>query len=66
MGRAYVGVKISEYPPPLGSQDCCVAFPFSAMGLSAVCDCDTHLLLLGVIHANSDGFGESAHLLGLV
>ena len=34
--------------------------------LSAVCDCDTHLLFLGVIHANSDGFGESAHLLGLV
>ena len=36
------------------------------MGLSAVCDCDIHLLFLGVIHANSDGFGESAHLLGLV
>ena len=36
------------------------------MGLSAVCDCDTYLLFLGVIHANSDGFGESAHLLGLV
>ena len=26
----------------------------------------THLLFWGVIHANSDGFGESAHLLGLV
>ena len=26
----------------------------------------THLLFLGVIHVNSDGFGESAHLLGLV
>ena len=26
----------------------------------------THLLFLGVIHANSDGFGESAHLLGLI
>ena len=26
----------------------------------------THLLFFGVIHANSDGFGESAHLLGLV
>ena len=26
----------------------------------------TQLLFLGVIHANSDGFGESAHLLGLV
>ena len=26
----------------------------------------THLLFLGVIHANSDGFGEPAHLLGLV
>ena len=23
-------------------------------------DCDTNLLFLGVIHANSDGFGESA------
>ena len=48
------------------SRDCCVAIPLSAMGLSAVCDCDTYLLFLGVIHANSDGFGESAHLLGLV
>ena len=48
------------------SRDCCVAIPLSAMDLSAVCDCDTHLLFLGVIHANSDGFGESAHLLGLV
>ena len=38
----------------------------SAMGLSAVCDCDIHLLFLGVIHTNSDGLGESAHLLGLV
>ena len=45
------------------SRDCCVAIPLSAMGLSAVCDCDTHLLFWGVIHANSDGFGESAHLL---
>ena len=36
------------------------------MGLSAVCNCDTHLLFLGVIHANGDGFDESAHLLGLV
>ena len=48
------------------SRDCCVAISLSAMRLSAVCDCDTHLLFLGVIHANSDGFGESAHLLGLV
>ena len=51
------------------SRDCCVAIPLSAMsamGLSAVCDCDTHSLFLNVIHANSDGFGESAHLLGLV
>ena len=48
------------------SRDCRVAVPLSAIGLSAVCDCDTHLLFLGVIHANSDGFGESAHLLGLV
>ena len=47
-------------------RDCCVAIPLSAMGLSAVYDCDTHLLFLVVIHANSDGFGESAHLLGLV
>ena len=50
----------------LVSRDCCVAIPLSAMGLSAVCDCDAHLLFLGVIHANSDGFGESAHLLGQV
>ena len=50
----------------LVSRDCCVAIPLSDMGLSAVCDCDTHLLFLGVIHANSDGFGESAHLLGQV
>ena len=48
------------------SRDCCVAIPLSAMGLSAVCDIDTHLLFWGVIHANSEGFGESAHLLGLV
>ena len=48
------------------SRDCCVAIPLSAMGLSAVSDLNTHLLFLGVIHANSDGFGESAHLLGLV
>ena len=50
----------------LVSRDCCVAIPLSAMGLSAVCDCDTHLLFLGVIHASSDGFGEFTHLLGLV
>ena len=48
------------------SGDCCVAIPLSAMGLTAVCDCDTHLLFLGVFEANSDGFGEPAHLLGLV
>ena len=48
------------------SRDCCVAIPLSAMGLSAVCDFDTDLLFLGVIHANSECFGESAHLLGLV
>ena len=48
------------------SRDCCVALPLSAMSLSVVCDCDTHLLFLCVINANSDGFGESAHLLGLV
>ena len=40
------------------SRDCCVAIPLSAMGLSAVCDCDTHLLCLGVINANRDGFGN--------
>ena len=44
----------------------CLVIPLSAMGLSAVCDFDTHVLFLGVIHANSDGFGESAYLLGLV
>ena len=48
------------------SCDCSVAIPLSAICLSAVCDCDTHLLFLGVIHANSDGFGQSAYLLGLV
>ena len=49
------------------SRDCCVVIPLSGMGLSAVCDCGhTHLLFLGVIHANSGGFGESAYLLCLV
>ena len=52
------------------SHACFVAIPLSAMGLSAVCDCNISqsysLTILGVIHANSDGFGESAHLLGLV
>ena len=51
------------------SYACCVAIPLSDMGLSAVCDCDisqSYSLILGVIHANSDSFGESAHLLGLV
>ena len=48
------------------SCDCCVAIPLSAISLSAACNCDTHLLFLGVIHANSDDIGESAHLLGLV
>ena len=48
------------------SRDCCVAIPLSAMGLSAVCDCDTYLLFLIVIHANSDGFDEFANLFGLV
>ena len=52
------------------SRDYCVAIPLRAMGLSAVCDCvirdHTHFLFLGVIHVNSDGFGGSAHLLGLV
>ena len=51
------------------SHACFVAIPLSAMGLSAVCDCDisqSYSLFMGVIHANGDGFGESAHLLGLV
>ena len=51
------------------SHACFVAIPLSAMGLSAVCDCDisqSYSLFLDVIHASSDGFGESAHLLGLV
>ena len=51
------------------SRDRCVAIPLGAMGLSAVFDCDisrSFSLFLGVIHAISDGFGESAHLLGLV
>ena len=49
------------------SHACFVAIPLSAMGLSAVCDISqSYSLFLGVIHANSDGFGESAHLLGLV
>ena len=41
-----------------GVCDCCVAIPLSVMGLSAVCDCDIHLLFLGVIHANSDGLAS--------
>ena len=44
----------------------CLVIPLIAMGWSAVCDCDTRILFLGVIHANSDGFGESAHFFGLV
>ena len=40
------------------SRDCYVAIPLSAMGLSAVCHCDTHLLFLGVIYVNSYGFGK--------
>ena len=28
-------------------RDCCVAIPLSALDLSAVCDCDAHLLFLG-------------------
>ena len=47
------------------SRDYCVASPIGAMGLSAVCDCVIPTYCFGVIHANSDGFGESAHLLGL-
>ena len=49
------------------SRDCCVAIPLGAMGLSAVCDSDiSYSLFFGVIHVKSDGFGESAHLLGIV
>ena len=47
------------------SCDRCVALPHGAMGLSAVCDCDisqSYSLFLGVIHAYSDGSGESANL----
>ena len=40
------------------SRDCYVAIPLSAMGLFAVCHCDTHLLFLGVIYVNSYGFGK--------
>ena len=47
------------------SRDCCVAIPLSAMGVSAVCESDISQsysqTFLGGIHANSDGFGESAH-----
>ena len=50
----------------LVSRDCCVALPRVAMGWSPVFDCDisnhTQLLILSVIHANSDGFGESVNL----
>ena len=45
---------------------CLVIVVWLFLSVPSVCDCDTHLLFLGVIHANSDGFGESAHLLGLV
>ena len=52
------------------SCDSRVAIPLHAMGLSAVCYCEfpyhSRLLFWGVIHANSDGFGEFAPLLGLV
>ena len=50
------------------SRDCCVAIHLSAMVFSAVCDCDiswSYSLFLGVINANSNGFGESAHLPGI-
>ena len=29
-----------------GARDCCVAIPLSAMGLSAVCYCDTYCFLV--------------------
>ena len=54
------------------SRDCCVPISLDAMSLSAVCDfvivifSRSYSLFLGAIHANSDGFGESAHFLGLV
>ena len=44
-------------------------FLLVSWALSAVCDCDilrSYSLFLSVIHANSDGFGESANLLGIV
>ena len=31
------------------SRDCCVAIPLNAMGLSAVCDCDTHYFWVSVM-----------------
>ena len=46
----------------LVSHDCCVAIPLGAMGLSAICDCE----ISRSYSLTSDGFGESAHLLGLV
>ena len=33
------------------SRDCCVAIPLNAMGLSAVCDCDTHYFLVSFMRA---------------
>ena len=39
-----------------------MAIPLSAMGLSAVCDCDTHLLFLGVIHVRTVMALASLHI----
>ena len=47
------------------SCDCCVAIPLSAMGLSAVCDCDTHYFWVSFMRT-AMAFGESAYLLGIV
>ena len=50
------------------SHDCSI--PLGAMGrlqfVIVIFPDHTHLLFWGVIHGNSDGFGESAHLRGLV
>ena len=48
------------------SHACCVTIPLSAVFVIVIFLDRTDLLFLGVIHANSYGFGESAHLLGLV
>ena len=36
------------------SRDCCVAIPLSAMGLFAVCDCDTHYFWVSFMRTAMD------------